>query len=121
MSKRIQLQFQLWGWVLFVFSALFYIGSSFRAGDFVSLTGGILFLLACLVFLVPLLIELAPALSNLAPRNIYSRYRSGWSRAARCLSRVPVAPMTQLALEHHQQQNRQLEDRLALRFYASTR
>lgn len=121
MSRKSQLLWQLRGWILFVFSALFYIGSSLSAGDPVSLAGGVLFLLACLAFMLPLLFELHPPLSNLAPRNIYSRYRSGWSRAVNCLSPAPVAPMTQLTLEHHRRQNRQLQDRLALRFYASTR
>jgi len=49
-----QHRFQLLGWVLFVFSALFFITSSFRAGDMVSMIGGLLFLFACLVFLIPL-------------------------------------------------------------------
>jgi len=49
-----QLRFQLLGWVLFVFSALFFITSSINAGDLVSLIGGLLFLAACFVFLIPL-------------------------------------------------------------------
>jgi hypothetical protein len=49
-----QLRFQLLGWVLFVFSALFFITSSIRGGDLVSLIGGLLFLFACFVFLIPL-------------------------------------------------------------------
>ena len=49
-----QHRFQLLGWVLFVFSALFFITSSIRAGDLVSLIGGLLFLFACFVFLIPL-------------------------------------------------------------------
>ncbi|MCH6565202.1 MAG: cytochrome oxidase subunit III [Proteobacteria bacterium] len=49
-----QLRFQLLGWVLFVFSALFFITSSIRAGDLVGLIGGLLFLFACFVFLIPL-------------------------------------------------------------------
>ncbi len=47
-------RFQLLGWVLFIFSALFFITSSIRAGDLVSLIGGLLFLFACIVFLIPL-------------------------------------------------------------------
>ena len=47
-------KFQFAGWILFVFSAIFFIASSLRAGDWLSLTGGILFLLACFVFLIPL-------------------------------------------------------------------
>jgi hypothetical protein len=46
---------QLCGWALFVTSACFFIAASLRAGDLISLAGGILFLLACLVFLVPLI------------------------------------------------------------------
>ena len=49
-----QLRFQLLGWVLFVFSALFFITSSISAGDLVGLIGGLLFLFACFVFLIPL-------------------------------------------------------------------
>ncbi len=51
-------RFQLWGWILFVFSALAFIASSLRAGDILSLLGGLLFLVACIVFLIPLLAEL---------------------------------------------------------------
>ena len=49
-----QLRFQLLGWALFVFSALFFITSSISAGDLVGLIGGLLFLFACFVFLIPL-------------------------------------------------------------------
>jgi len=49
-----QHRFQLLGWVLFVFSALFFITSSIRAGDLVNLIGGFFFLFACFVFLIPL-------------------------------------------------------------------
>jgi energy-coupling factor transporter transmembrane protein EcfT len=41
----------LWGWLLFVISALFFIASSIRNGDMIGLLGGIFFLLACVVFL----------------------------------------------------------------------
>ncbi len=44
-------KFDLWGWVLFVISALFFMASSIRAGDVVGLLGGVFFLLACAVFL----------------------------------------------------------------------
>ena len=54
MTSINQNRFQLLGWVLFVFSALFFISSSLRAGDLVSLIGGLLFLFACIVFLIPL-------------------------------------------------------------------
>ena len=44
--------YDLWGWLLFVISALFFIGSSIRNGDVIGLLGGIFFLLACVAFLV---------------------------------------------------------------------
>ena len=53
-----QHRFQLLGWVSFVFSALFFITSSIRAGDLVSLIGGLLFLFACFVFLIPLVLTM---------------------------------------------------------------
>jgi hypothetical protein len=43
--------YDLWGWLLFVISALFFIVSSIRNGDMVGLLGGIFFLLACMAFL----------------------------------------------------------------------
>ena len=52
--------FQLCGWLLFVFSALFFITSSIRVGDIMSLTGGVLFLIACFVFLIPLTSAMRP-------------------------------------------------------------
>ena len=44
-------KYDLWGWILFVVSALFFIVSSIRAGDMVGLLGGVFFLLACAFFL----------------------------------------------------------------------
>ncbi len=55
-----QCTYQLCGWVLFIFSALFFIASSIRAGDMLSLMGGLLFLFACLVFLIPLIARKRP-------------------------------------------------------------
>ncbi len=46
--------FQLWGWILFVLSAVFFTLASLRSGDLVTLTGSLLFLLACVLFIVPL-------------------------------------------------------------------
>ncbi len=57
-------RFQLLGWVLFVLSALFFIASSIRAGDMVSLVGGLLFLFACFVFLIPLIFKKEPEASR---------------------------------------------------------
>jgi hypothetical protein len=42
---------EIWGWLLFVISALFFIASSIRNGDMLGLLGGIFFLLACVAFL----------------------------------------------------------------------
>jgi hypothetical protein len=50
-SSRKDKKFELWGWLLFVVSALFFIVASIRSGDMVGLLGGVFFLLACLVFL----------------------------------------------------------------------
>ena len=50
-SPRKDKRYEFWGWILFVISALFFIVSSIRAGDIVSLLGGVFFLLACVVFL----------------------------------------------------------------------
>jgi energy-coupling factor transporter transmembrane protein EcfT len=47
-------RFQLAGWILFIFSALFFIATSIRAGDMLGLVGGLFFLIACFVFLIPL-------------------------------------------------------------------
>ncbi len=44
-------RYDLWGWLLFVVSALFFIASSIRDGDMIGLLGGVFFLLACVVFL----------------------------------------------------------------------
>ena len=42
---------EIWGWLLFVISALFFIASSIRNGDMIGLLGGVFFLLACVAFL----------------------------------------------------------------------
>ena len=59
MAQTTQYRFQLWGWILFIASAVFFMTASINAGDPISLIGGALFLLACFVFLVPLLAQLA--------------------------------------------------------------
>ena len=46
---------QLIGWWLFLASALLFTLASWRAGDWISLGGSLLFLIACLLFLVPLI------------------------------------------------------------------
>lgn len=46
---------QLIGWCLFILSAIFYIASSIKIKDMLSLLGGLFFLFACIVFLKDLL------------------------------------------------------------------
>jgi len=46
---------QIFGWMLFVFSAIGFVASSIRAGDVLAVVGSLLFLAGCLVFLMPLL------------------------------------------------------------------
>lgn len=50
-SSQKEKSYDLWGWILFVVSALFFIAASIRSGDVVGLLGGVFFLLACVVFL----------------------------------------------------------------------
>ncbi len=121
MSQSLNHRFQLWGWMIFIVSALFFIASSWRAGDPVSLIGGLLFLLACFVFLVPLVAEAAETSSSLSRLRRYFRYPRDWFHAVRCLSHVPVAPKIWPAPEHLQAQNRRQQVRSELRFFASTR
>jgi energy-coupling factor transporter transmembrane protein EcfT len=54
MDERKAHKFNLWGWILFVVSALFFIWASLRSGDVVSLIGGLFFLIACFIFLIPM-------------------------------------------------------------------
>ena len=42
------------GWILFVLSACCFVFASYRSGDLVSLSGSLLFLVACFFFLAPL-------------------------------------------------------------------
>ena len=44
---------QIWGWVLFIASALFYGASAIRSGDLLGILGSLFFLVACFVFLIP--------------------------------------------------------------------
>ena len=53
MKAATESKLNLVGWMLFVISALWFIAASVRAGDTVSLLGGVFFLLGCIVFLIP--------------------------------------------------------------------
>jgi len=52
--KKRDLKAQLWGWVLFVISAVLFTLSGVRAHDIVAVAASLVFLLGCVVFIVPL-------------------------------------------------------------------
>ena len=51
-----EIKFQLFGWILFIFCAIFFILSSLRSHDTLTFIGSVIFLVACIVFLIPLLL-----------------------------------------------------------------
>jgi predicted membrane channel-forming protein YqfA (hemolysin III family) len=53
-SKCNELKYQLVGWVLFIICAIFFLASSFKNHDILSIIASIVFLIACIVFLIPL-------------------------------------------------------------------
>ena len=53
-DKQREMRFNLWGWILFVVCALFFIASSLQVRNILVLMGRILFLVACFVFIYPL-------------------------------------------------------------------
>ncbi|MGB0384417.1 MAG: cytochrome oxidase subunit III [Ardenticatenaceae bacterium] len=55
--QRFEYLCQIWGWVLFIISALFFMAASWRSGDMVSFLGGLFFLIACFVFLLPYVVK----------------------------------------------------------------
>ncbi|HUT70368.1 MAG TPA: hypothetical protein VMW89_06795 [Desulfatiglandales bacterium] len=54
---RREARFHLWGWLLFMVCAGFFIASSIESNDILGLIGSIIFLIACVVFIVPLVIK----------------------------------------------------------------
>ena len=48
---------ELAGWLIFVASAGFFLASTIRSGDLLSIAGSGLFLIACFVFMVPILVK----------------------------------------------------------------
>jgi hypothetical protein len=54
-KKTRERRINLWGWILFVVCAGFFIASSARSGDGLALAASIIFLFGCLLFIVPLL------------------------------------------------------------------
>ena len=53
MTERTEWRLVLAGWILFSLSALFYLAGAIRAGDLLSIFGGLFFFVACLFFLAP--------------------------------------------------------------------
>lgn len=49
-----EVKFQLWGWILFLVCAGFFIASSVESRSILGLIGSIIFLVACVVFMIPL-------------------------------------------------------------------
>ena len=130
MSQLTQQRFQLWGWILFIASAIFFMASSIRAGDPLSLIGGAFFLLACFIFLAPLLNQLAAShsqaagedeASSLSPPRKYFRYQPDWFRAVNSRLRAPGVPKMPPVPAHLLSQNQHHSIRSELRFFASTR
>jgi uncharacterized membrane protein YjjP (DUF1212 family) len=54
-NKKNLFNFELWGWILFIICAGFFIAASIKNHDTLSLIGSIIFLIACLVFIIPLI------------------------------------------------------------------
>lgn len=47
-------KFHLWGWILFIVCAAFFIAASIKGDNTLTLIGSVIFLVACVVFLIPL-------------------------------------------------------------------
>ncbi len=47
----------LWGWLLFLVCAVFFIASAVKGGDILGLVGSIIFLVGCVLFIIPLMIK----------------------------------------------------------------
>jgi len=54
-QKEQESKLQFMGWIVFVLCALFYIASSLKNRDTLTLIGSVLFLIACIVFIIPLI------------------------------------------------------------------
>ena len=54
-KEKKDLKIQLWGWILFVLCAVFFIASSLKNQDMLSFAGSMLFLIACFFFVIPLI------------------------------------------------------------------
>ena len=50
-------KFHLWGWILFLGCAGFFIASGVASDNILSVVGSIIFLVGCVVFITPLVIK----------------------------------------------------------------
>ena len=50
-----EMKYQMWGWILFIICALFFIGAGVQNRDFLTTVGSVVFLAACIAFLIPLI------------------------------------------------------------------
>ena len=46
-------KFEIWGWSLFIVSAIIFVASTAMSGDLLGLVGSLFFLGACIIFLIP--------------------------------------------------------------------
>ena len=53
-NGNMERKFHLWGWILFIVCAGFFIASNIKANDIIALAGSIVFLVGCIVFIIPL-------------------------------------------------------------------
>jgi predicted membrane channel-forming protein YqfA (hemolysin III family) len=49
-----EVKYHLWGWILFIVCAMFFIASGLKNQDILTLTGSVVFLIACILFIIPL-------------------------------------------------------------------
>jgi hypothetical protein len=57
MTNRLAKRIQIFGWGLFIISAIGFLASSVKSRDIFGIVGGVFFLIACFVFLIPLVGE----------------------------------------------------------------
>ena len=56
-SNKVELRFQIAGWIIFLVCSGLFIINSIRAGDMLGLAASLVFLLGCLVFLAPYVLD----------------------------------------------------------------
>ena len=53
-GQKDDIKYHLAGWILFIVCAGFFIASSVKNGDWLTLVASIIFLMACVIFIIPL-------------------------------------------------------------------